>query len=332
MQKHIAITEYGEYLGLSSQMLIVKDNEGCKKELPLNRIKTICVNKVGVSLSSQLIIECANRGIKIFLLDFKGQCIAELIGTAQHAVAQVRANQHYYIRSNKPAQLSAKIIVAKLRNQRAVLLYFNKYLKTKQPDISEKLLQTANQILGIIDKLNKTKWHKHNLWREEIMGLEGAAAALYWQVLAQTQLLPKFEKRIGRGAQDIANKALNYGYAIITTTVWHCLQNAGLEIFAGILHTQRPGKPALVLDILEEYRAWLVDRMIIKHRQLLSQANDLTPKIKKTLITEIYQSLAKKHRHRGKRLKLETIMQRQAYRLAGEFADNKNYKPFTFKW
>lgn len=332
MQKHIAITEYGEYLALSASMLVVKDNDGCKKELPLNRIKTISINKVGVSLSSQLIIECANRGIKIFLLDFKGQCIAEMIGTQHHATCKVRQYQYEYLKSTQVATLSAKIIIAKLRNQRAVLLYFNKYLKKTQPVISIKLLRTANQIIGIIEKLKNTKWHKHDKWREEIMGLEGSAAALYWQILAKTELLPNFDKRIGRGAKDIANKALNYGYAIITTTIWHCLQNAGLEIYAGILHAQRPGKPALVLDILEEYRPWLVDRMIIKHRQILAKETELTPKIKKILITEIYQSLAKKHRHRGKRLKLETIMQRQAYRLSGEFAKSKTYKPFTFKW
>ncbi len=332
MQKHIAITEYGEYLGLSSQMLVVKDNDGCKKELPLNRIKTISINKVGVSLSTQLIIACANRGIKLFLLDFKGQCIAELIGTQHHATCKVRQHQYDYLKTQKIAMLSAKIIIAKLRNQRAVLLYFNKYLKNTQPIVSSRLLRVANQIIGIIEKLKNTKWQKHDNWREEIMGLEGSAAALYWQVLAKNDLLPNFEKRIGRGAKDIGNKALNYGYAIITTTIWHCLQNAGLEIYAGILHTQRPGKPALVLDILEEYRPWLVDRIIIKHRQVLSKESVLTPKIKKMLIKEIYQSLVKKHRHKGKRLKLETIMQRQAYRLSGEFAGSKNYKPFTFKW
>jgi len=265
-------------------MLVVKDNDGCKKELPLNRIKTISVNKVGVSLSSQLIIECANRGIKIFLLDFKGQCIAEMIGTQHHATCKVRQHQYEYLKTNQVATLSAKIIIAKLRNQRAVLLYFNKYLKNTQPVKSVKLLRTANQIIDIIEKLKNTKWHKHDLWREEIMGLEGTAAALYWQILAKTELLPKFEKRIGRGAKDIGNKTLNYGYAIITTTIWHCLQNAGLEIYAGILHAQRPGKPALVLDILEEYRPWLVDRMIIKHRQILAKETELTPKIKKILI------------------------------------------------
>lgn len=331
MLKHIAITDYGNYLSVSAGMLILR-NDDDNHEIPLNRIKTITVNKVGISLSSQLILECANRGIKIYILDFKGQCIAELVGTHQHAVAKVRKYQHEYLATNKSAKLSAKIIVAKIRNQRAVLLYFNKYLKVKDPVASEKLQKTANQMISIVTKLSATKWQKHKQWREEIMGLEGSAAALYWQILGETKLLPNFEKRIGRGATDIANSSLNYGYAIITTTIWHCLQNAGLEIFSGALHAERPGKPALVLDILEEYRAWLVDRMVIKHRQILSEQEKLAPKVKKLLITEIYQSLAKKHRHKGKRLKLETIMQRQAYRLAGEFAGNKSYKPFTFKW
>jgi CRISPR-associated protein Cas1 len=60
-----------------------------------------------------------------------------------------------------------------------------------------------------------------------------------------------FSNRIGRGADDIVNSALNYGYAILTSFAWQSVINAGLEPFAGVLHTNRPGKPSLVLDIIK---------------------------------------------------------------------------------
>jgi CRISPR-associated protein Cas1 len=59
------------------------------------------------------------------------------------------------------------------------------------------------------------------------------------------------------------NSALNYGYGILYTQVWGALMNAGLEPFAGFLHVDRPGKPSLVLDVIEEFRQPIVDRAVI---------------------------------------------------------------------
>ena len=72
-----------------------------------------------------------------------------------------------------------------------------------------------------------------------------------------------FETREHRGAPDAVNSALNYGYGILYTQVWGAIMNAGLEPFAGFLHVDRPGKPSLVLDLIEEFRQPIVDRAVI---------------------------------------------------------------------
>lgn len=72
-----------------------------------------------------------------------------------------------------------------------------------------------------------------------------------------------FEGREHRGATDQVNAALNYGYGILYAQVWGAIMNAGLEPFAGFLHVDRPGKPSLVLDLIEEFRQPLVDRPVI---------------------------------------------------------------------
>ena len=88
------------------------------------------------------------------------------------------------------------------------------------------------------------------------MGYEGAAATLYWQALRTAGLVPEtFLTREGRGSVEIVNAALNYGYAILQSYIWSALDNAGFELYAGFLHRRRPGKPSLVLDVMEEYRA-----------------------------------------------------------------------------
>jgi len=87
-----------------------------------------------------------------------------------------------------------------------------------------------------------------------------------------------------------------------------------------------------VLDIMEEYRAWVVDRAVIKLRTQSEGKEALNPNLKKILIHEIQKTCAKKYLYRRKKHKLEHIIQRQVYRLCGHFYGEKTYKPYLFKW
>ena len=81
------------------------------------------------------------------------------------------------------------------------------------------------------------------------MGIEGVCANLYWNALIRAGLMPdSFKYREGRGSRERANSALNYAYAILESYVWSALDNAGFELYEGMLHTDRPGKASLVLD------------------------------------------------------------------------------------
>ena len=125
---------------------------------------------------------------------------------------------------------------------------------------------------------------------------------------------------------------LNLGYAVLSSYILNAIINAGLEPYLGIMHVTRPGKMALVLDIMEEYRAWVVDRAVIKLRSRSEGQKTLEMSLKKALIAEIQKTCAKKYLYRRKKLKLEHIIQRQVYRLCGHFYGEKTYKPYLFKW
>ncbi len=141
-----------------------------------------------------------------------------------------------------------------------------------------------------------------------------------------------FKTREGRGSQEIANAMLNFGYAILSSYIFNAIVNAGLEPYLGFYHVQRPGKPSLVLDLMEEYRAQVVDRAVIKLRQNASDKKFLEPSLKKELINEVQKVLAKRHLYRKKKVRLENIIQRQVYRLSGYFQERQKYKPYLFKW
>lgn len=305
---------------------------GNSKKVALSRVKSINILKGGISLSSDLIEACSLRGIKIFFLDFRNIAHTSLSSTASHAVANTRRAQFLTIESEYSREIARALILGKLKNQRATLQYFYKYQKNSS-NSSIKLENAILSIKEVIDLLKIIELKNRPDWLNIIMGKEGGVASIYFNAIS-CELLNElnFSNRIGRGADDIVNSALNYGYAILTSFVWQSVINAGLEPFAGVLHTNRPGKPSLVLDIMEEYRAWVVDRNIIKLKAHLKGKHFLDTPIKKKIIEEINNTMNKKYLYNGKNLSLQSIMQRQVYKLTGAFMQQNQYKSYIFKW
>ncbi len=326
--RHLIIAEHGRFVGLQSERAIVKDASGVVQEAPLRTLRTIKIAKNGVSLSSDLILACAERGIKIFFTNFKGESTCFLSGTSQHAVAKVRRHQFERFQSDFAPQLAKTTLFAKIRNQRAVLSYFRKYQRKTNPESAKQLDYHIGALSEYAEQVNQVTLGSH--WRENIMGIEGIAASTYfsaWPLLG----MPMHFQRVTRGATDAVNVALNYGYAILQSHLWTAVTNAGLEPYVGFLHTDRPGKPSLVLDLMEEYRPWVVDRTVIK---LMSRREiEFDFEIRKSLIREIERTLASKVPFKGKRLRLETIIQRRVYLLSGAIVTGSSrYSPMLFKW
>ncbi len=320
--KHLVVNNYGSFLGLDNQCLLIKQNNRKEKPYyyPLNRLSTVSVAKRGVSVSSDLIEAFSNRGIKLFFLDFRGVAHSALLGESQHGVVSVRMAQMNFCKGNT-LPLAKKIVTAKIKNQRAVLNYMDKYHQ-------HTALQTAaKNLLLNMEKAQKVKN------RDALLGFEGSSANAYFQSLREAGMFSSsFQKREGRGSKEINNAMLNLGYAVLSSYILNAIINAGLEPYLGVMHGQRPGRMALVLDIMEEYRAWVVDRAVIKLRSQSEGQNSLSAELKKQLIKEIQSTCSKKYLYRKKKHKLEHIIQRQVYRLCGHFYGEQTYKPYLFKW
>jgi len=140
-----------------------------------------------------------------------------------------------------------------------------------------------------------------------------------------------FKHRTKRHSQEITNISLNYGYEILFNFIYKSCINAGLEPYCGVLHSERSSKPSLVLDIMEEYRSFVVDRNIIKLRGKLSKTKEFD-KIKKDVATNILNTLSKKYKYNHKKLTLESIIQRQIYKISGYFCGHYKYKSYIFRW
>lgn len=121
--RYLTVSEYGTFLGLSGERLIVKQNGTQIKELPLSRLRTICVLKRGVSVSGDLILSCSLRGIRILFLDWKGQAVSAVLGQNQHAVVSLRKSQFDFIKDENFAVMYLRRLFF-LRLEISVQLYF----------------------------------------------------------------------------------------------------------------------------------------------------------------------------------------------------------------
>jgi CRISPR-associated protein Cas1 len=175
--------------------------------------------------------------------------------------------------------------------------------------------------------------------RQELMGMEGRAAQKYWKAVKLT--LPVkygFTGRTGRGATDPVNSALNYGYGILYGQVERSLVLAGLDPFAGFLHVDRPGKPSLTLDFIEEFRPVVVDRTVFglatKNVSFdFDENNMLTKETRRMLADKINERLDTEAAFEGKRHPLRSIIQMQARHLATCLrGERPSYSSFEMTW
>jgi len=173
--------------------------------------------------------------------------------------------------------------------------------------------------------------------RGTLMALEGRAGHAYWEgvaILLEGHVA--FEGREHRGATDAVNAALNYGYGILYSQVWGAILNAGLEPFAGFLHVDRPGKPSLVLDFIEEFRQPIVDRAVIagftKGARVSLRGGMLDEPSKKAVANAVVERLESEAAFRGKRYSLRAIVQIQARHLAAYLRREGAYHPYAWKW
>jgi CRISPR-associated protein Cas1 len=198
-------------------------------------VKTIQILSRGISLSSDLINSCSHRGIKIFFNTFNS--FSALHTLYEHKSVMVRKNQFEVCDSLEGLELARQLIIGKLKNQRATLLYSSRNIKDiKKDDVIEKFDKSILQLKN-----------KKEISKEYILGVEGVSASYYFEYLRAMELLPKsFKYRTKRYSEEITNIALNYGYAILFNFIYKACINAGLEPYYGVLHSTRSAKPSLV--------------------------------------------------------------------------------------
>jgi CRISPR-associated protein Cas1 len=253
------------------------------------------------------------------------------------ATVITRREQLAAYNDSRGVELAKTIVRGKLGNQAALLKYFGKYLKESKPPVFTELSVLVNSLSKGRADAARVSGPNIDAAREALLSIEGLAGRTYWKGVRL--LIPQhlgFDVRAHRGAPDPVNSALNYGYGILYTQLWGAIMNAGLEPFAGFLHVDRPGKPSLVLDMVEEFRQPLVDRAVIaaigRGASIDTREGMLTDETRRTIAAAVIERIESEVNFRGRRYKLKSVIQAQARNLASFMRGGDKYRTFAFKW
>ncbi len=345
--QHLIIDQYGAYLGKHSERLIVTKGEEKIAQVPLIHLESVVIANRGVSISAEAVRECTERGIPIFFISGTGTAYASLYSAGLTGTVATRRAQLEAFKDHRGLQLVIAFGMGKLHNQSTLLKYMAKYRKGTDPVLYEELRLCSDEVLDHLIEMERIRDYPEyrdgvamvDDLRMELMGLEGRAAQKYWK--AVKLILPEkygFTARTGRGATDPVNSALNYSYGILYGQIERSLVLAGLDPFAGFLHVDRPGKPSLTLDFIEEFRPVVVDRTIfgLANKNVSFDFDEnkmLTKETRRMLADKINERLDTEASFEGKRHPLRAILQMQARHLATFLRGERlAYLPFQMSW
>lgn len=210
------------------------------------------------ALSPPLMAFCAENSVGICYLSCEGRFLARVAGSQQGNVLLRKAQYGVADRDADTLAIARPIVGAKVSNTRHILL---RHMRN-HPESSPEAVTRACNLLG--HKLREIE-HAANL--DELRGYEGDCAAEYFSVMPSLigsgDEAFAFRGRSRRPPLDAPNAILSFLYAILANDVRSALETTGLDPQVGFLHRIRVGRPSLALDLMEELRAYLADRIML---------------------------------------------------------------------
>ena len=226
--------------------------------IPIHHLESICV--FGPSTISPPALDlCWEHGVAVNYLSENGYLQARMTGVADTSVTLRRTHFRVADDTARCTAISRQIVAGKIQNSRNSLL---RAARESQSEPERERLQTVIDTLGrqVTDLPSQDD-------RDRIRGAEGLASQQYFSVLSLTLKQQReefaFTTRSRRPPRDRINCLLSFLYALVRHDCIAGLTSAGLDPFVGFFHVDRPNRPSLALDLMEEFRPWLSDRLAI---------------------------------------------------------------------
>lgn len=256
------VTEFGATLRKRGNRFLVLEEGGDKQEIAACDVNRIIVPTRGSSISTDAIFLALENRIPVLMAHRNGKPVGRIASLLEHGTTALRQGQYDAISNGVGRGIARELVLGKIINQSGLLARRALNRKESSPLLAEELDSIVSKMRRIFDTVESLS--DSGVSRDGLRGAEGSAASLYWSGIAK--IIPErysFEERETRGAKDLVNCMLNYGYAILRSEVLVAVTEVGLDPFAGFLHSPRPGRPSCILDAMEEMRPVVVDAPIL---------------------------------------------------------------------
>lgn len=343
MKKHLNtlyVTTQDSYLHKEGQSVVVKVDKEDRLRLPIHTLDGIVCFGI-VSMSPYLMHHCAENDVSVSFLSQYGKFLARIQGPISGNVLLRREQYRVADTKIETSEIARHILIGKIANARTVVRRaIRDYGETKDCLLLGKVEKRLSYYLRRLEASSTV---------HELRGIEGEAAATYFSAFPDLITLPKqefvFSGRNRRPPTDPANALLSFTYTLLVHDCRSALEGVGLDPCVGYLHTDRPGRPSLALDLMEEFRAFLADRLVlslINRRQI--QKRDFTKSksgavimsddARKKLLTAWQKRKQEEitHYYLAEKCKIGLLPHLQAQLLARHLRDDIDaYPPFVWR-
>lgn len=246
------------YLGLDGETVVIRKDDTIVMRLPLHNLENIvCFSYLGASPA--LMGACAERNIGLCFLAPSGRFLGRISGKVRGNVLLRKEQYRVSEDAAKNAGIAVSFLIGKLTNCRKVI---DRAVRDHELLLDGVKLRQASASLK---NLAQTVRGCQSV--EEMIGVEGSAARVYFgvfdQLILQQRVDFQFNERSRRPPLDNINAMLSFFYTILANEAVNALEAVGLDPYVGFLHQDRPGRPSLALDLMEELRPVFADRFVL---------------------------------------------------------------------
>ncbi len=260
------VTEQGARLEKEYRRLLVTKEDEVLLRTPLGRVsEVVLVGRVGFTTPALLTL--LDAGVGLTLISRMGQLRGRL---TPPLAKNIPLRHKQYERAQDEGfclEIAQAIVRGKLCNQRTLARRLCRSHPEIEAGLVERITAAIRGIKGADDM-------------DSLRGLEGAGARAYFHILRQALAAGwKFEKRTRRPPTDPANALLSLGYTLLGQSLVTALEVVGLDPYDGFFHADKYGRPALALDLVEEFRSVIVDSVVLKiaNNRMLDPEKDFRP-------------------------------------------------------
>jgi CRISPR-associated protein Cas1 len=265
------VTLEGAYLRKDGEAVEVRHDGQTRLRVPLHNLDGIVCFGYDTVASATLMAGCAEAGVSLSFHSPYGKFLACSNGFTPGNILLRREQYRRADSDDASLDIARNIVAAKIANSRNIL-------QRASRDHGDKDATRAFELSQAVDFLDRRiGFASRTVSLEALRGVEGDSASAYFAVFPRllTNHDPSitFEGRSRRPPRDSANALLSFLYSLLMHDCRSALESCGLDPQCGFLHRDRPGRPSLALDLMEEFRAFLADRIalsLFNRRQIQS--------------------------------------------------------------